>query len=318
MLKELTDQTVALIGGSGFVGTVLANRLERSGARTRVLTRNREHARGVWSLPNTTSIELDVYDQAALTQAIVGCDAVVNLVGILNERGDDGRGFARAHVELTERVLTACQHSGVPRYLHMSALNAASDAPSHYLQSKGRAEDLVAASPLHSAVLRPSVMFGAGDGLFSRFAKLLQLLPCLPLAGADARLQPVYVGDIAELTLRVLRQWAPEQHQRFDLGGPTVWTLREIVEYTARQTGHRRPVIALPSQLGRIQAELCEHLPGKPFSRDNWRSLAKDSIVTGANGFGQFAMTPTSVEAIMPALLRRRERYTELREKAGR
>jgi len=318
MLKELSDQTVALIGGSGFVGTVLANRLERSGARTRVLTRNREHARGVWSLPNTTSIELDVYDQTALTQAIAGCNAVVNLVGILNERGDDGRGFARVHVELTERVLAACQQSAVPRYLHMSALNAASDAPSHYLQSKGRAEALIAASPVHCAVLRPSVMFGAGDGLFSRFSKLLQLLPCLPLAGAGVRFQPVYVGDIAELTLQLLRQWTPEQHQRFDLGGPTVWTLREIVEYTAHQTGHRRPIIALPSMLGRMQAEFCEHLPGKPFSRDNWRSLTHDSVVLGANGFERFGITPTPIEAIMPALLRPRERYAELREKAGR
>ncbi|MSR13996.1 MAG: complex I NDUFA9 subunit family protein [Gammaproteobacteria bacterium] len=318
MLNELVGKTVAVLGGSGFVGTVLANHLERSGAHTRILTRNREHARGVWSLPNTTTIELDVYSEAALTDALAGCYAAVNLVGILNERGDDGRGFARAHVELTKLLLAACVTAQVPRYLHMSALNAAVDAPSHYLQTKGHAEALVAAAPLQTTVLRPSILFGAGDGLFRRFAQLLRLLPCLPLAGAGFRLQPVFVGDIADLILQLLRQLLPAQHERLELGGPAVWTLRQIVDYTARHLGRRRAVIPVPAMLARIQAEVCEHLPGKPFSRDNWRSLQTDSIVTGENGFARVGIIPTPIEAVMPPLLRPREHYTALREKARR
>ncbi len=318
MRSELSGTSVALLGGSGFVGTVLANRLENSGAQTRTLTRNREHARGLWSLPNNTVTELDLYDEAALAHALEGCDVVINLVGILNERGDDGRGFARAHVELTERALAACLRAQVPRYLHMSALNAAPDAPSHYLQSKGRAEALVAAAPLSTTVFRPSVIFGAGDGLFSRFATLLRLLPCLPLAGATTRFQPVYVGDVVDFILHVLKQIPTAAHERFDLGGPKVWTLREIVDFTARQMDARRLIIPLPSALARLQAEVCEHLPGKPFSRDNWRSLQHDSVVTGPDVLTTVGIIPTPIDAVIPPLLRPRDHYAALREKAHR
>jgi uncharacterized protein YbjT (DUF2867 family) len=318
MLKELSGKTIALIGGSGFLGTVLANRLERSGARTRVLTRDREHARGVWSLPNTTSMELDVYDPVALRSAIAGADAVVNLVGILNERGDNGRGFTRAHVDLTAVALGACADAKVPRYVHLSALNASLEAPSHYLKTKGQAEALVASSPLDTTILRPSVMFGAGDGLFTRFAHLLGFFLVLPLAGANTRFQPVYVGDVADVILRTLARRASTHHERFDLGGPEILTLREIVAYTARCAGHQRLIVPLPAFLARLQAEICEHLPGKPFSRDNWRSLHVDSIVTGEDGLKAFGIAPTPIRTIVPTMLQPRDRYADLREKAGR
>jgi NADH dehydrogenase len=249
---------------------------------------------------------MDVYDGTALGAALRGSDALVNLVGILNERGDDGAGFRHAHVELTRAALAACAAAEVPGYVQMSALNAAPDAPSHYLQTKGEAESLVAAAAgLSTAVLRPSVIFGPGDGLFGRFAPLVRWLPCLPLAGATARFQPVYVGDVAEAVLASLADVRPGNCVRFDLGGPEVWTLREIVEYTARLTGRFCPVIPLGEGFSRLQAEICEHLPGKPFSRDNWRSLKLDSVVRGRNGLDTLGITPTPIASVVPGLLPR-------------
>ncbi|MGH8596649.1 MAG: complex I NDUFA9 subunit family protein, partial [Gammaproteobacteria bacterium] len=149
-------------------------------------------------------------------------------------------------------------------------------------------------------------------------ARLLRILPCLPIAGADTRFQPVHVGDIAEVMVRVLEQPVPEPRVTLDLGGPAVWTLRQIVDYTAHLLDLRRWIISLPIVLARCQAEVCEHLPGKPFSRDNWRSLQTDSIVTGDNGFAQFGISPITIEAVIPPLLRPRDHYADLREKAHR
>lgn len=315
-------QTVAVLGGSGFVGRMLANRLHAASLQVRILTRARLHARELWSLPNATCVELDVYDLQQLTAALTGCSALVNLVGILNERRDDGRDFARTHVTLTAQALAAAAAAGVPRYLQMSALKAGLEAPSRYLRSRGEAERLVRAAQLtRTAILQSSVIFGAGDGLFERFAPLVRYLPCLPLAGAEARFQPVYVGDVAEAIVRVLRDDHRATGAGFELGGPAVWTLRQIVAYTARMTGHRCPVIGLPNWLGRVQAEFCEHLPGKPFSRDNWRSLQTDSVVTGADGLSALGITATPIEAVMPQVLqphRRRRDYDALRMRAHR
>ena len=304
MLKKLNGKTIALLGGSGFVGRALASCLVAAGAIVRVLTRDREHARALWSMPQTSCHALDVYDGKALARGSAGCDAMVNLVGILNERGDSGRGFQIAHVDLTRTALAACTDANVPRFVQMSALNAAPDAPSYYLRTKGQAEVLVAtARGLRTAIVRPSVIFGAGDGLFHRFADLVRWLPCLPLAGADVRFQPVYVGDVAEALLRILAEEQVGDCARFDLGGPEIWTLREIVDYTARFTGHFCPVIPLAKGLARIQAEVCEHLPGKPFSRDNWRSLKVDSVVLAGNGLVTLGIVPTAIASVMPALL---------------
>ena len=317
-----TLRVVAVLGGSGFVGRALANRLQNANLQIKILSRHRAHTRELWALPNAHCVELDVYDPRALTAAFEGCQAIVNLVGILNERGDRGNGFHRAHVELTECALAAASAAAVPRYVQMSALNAAPEASSHYLKTKGEAEQLVSAvRDLRTAIVRPSVIFGAGDGLFNRFAPLVHYLPCLPLAGANARFQPVYVGDVVEAILRILTNERLSRGSCFELGGPRVWTLREIVDYTARIGGHHCPVIALPGWLGRVQAECCEHLPGKPFSRDNWRSLQLDSVVRGVDGLHALGITPTPIETIMPQVLQPRRRprdYAVLRRGAHR
>lgn len=227
---------------------------------------------------------------------------MVNLAGILNERGDDGSGFARVFVDLPARAIEAMRAAGVSRLLQMSALHAAPDAPSHYLQARGRAESLVRGAGIDWTLFRPSVIAGPGDGLFCRFAGLLRYTPVLPIGRAGACFQPVWVEDVAEAFARALEQPAATVGQSYDLVGPERYTLRRIVEMTAEATGRNRLVLALPDALGRLQAEIGEHLPGKPLSRDNWRSLQLDSV-SDDNGLPELGITPTPVAPRLPEIL---------------
>jgi uncharacterized protein YbjT (DUF2867 family) len=291
---------VLVLGGTGFVGRHLVARLAARGHEPVVATRAAAPAAS--ATPGTRVRALDPYDQAALASALQGVDAVVNLVGILNERGFDGHGFRRAHVELTRTLVAACADAGVRRLVQMSALNAGR-GDSHYLRTRGEAESIVRASGLDWTIVRPSVIFGPGDGLFTRFAGLLKLSPVLPLARATARFAPVYVGDVAEAIVRALER--PEAvGATCELGGPRVMTLREIVDYTAAQLGITRWSMPLPDALGWLQGQVFDLVPGKPFSSDNFRSLALDSV-PGTDGLAALGIAPTPVEAIVPEQLRR-------------
>ena len=311
----MSKYTIGILGGSGFIGSFLANELVERGHAIRILTRDREHARHLWLLPDTEVIALDPYDQDQLNHAAAGLDGMVNLVGILNERGDSGAGFRHAHVDLAVRVLKACKAAEVRRLVHMSALNADSFAPSHYLRSKGEAEKLVLAEHsrrLAVTVLRPSVMFGPHDSFLNRFARLLALCPgVFPLACAQARFQPIYVGDVAAVCLHALAAHAPDA-ARYDLGGPAILSLREIVEYVARVIGRPVRIVELGPRLSALQANLLEFVPGKPFSRDNLRSLQEDSVCARGNGLEQLGIAPTPLEAIVPQYLGGRQQRRRL------
>lgn len=291
---------IAILGGTGFVGRHLVRRLVADGHHVTVLSRNsgRHHERQF--PPQAALRDLDVHDVAALSRALAGMDVAINLVGILNERGDSGRGFQRAHVTLTQTVIAACREAGVGRLLQMSALNAGRGA-SHYLRTRGEAEAAVKASGLAFTIFQPSVIFGPGDGLFCRFAELLRLAPVLPIARAGAKFAPVYVGDVAEAFARALADPAT-RGQTYELYGSEVFTLREIVQMTARTLGLRRLVIGLPDALGRLQAEVGEWLPGKPISRDNFRSLKTDSV-GGIDGLHRLGIEPTPVGPELPEIL---------------
>jgi NADH dehydrogenase len=312
---------VTVLGGSGFLGGHLAAALAGSPWRVRVLTRRRGNAQSLWLLPHVDILEADVHDPAQLAAGLEGSGAVVNLIGILNERRDDGSGFRRAHVELATSLVAACRATGVRRLVQVSSLAAAPGAPSHYLRTKGEAEQVLrAAEDLEVTILRPSVVFGPGDSFFNRFAGLLRLAPALPLAGADARFQPVYVGDVVAAIIRALDDPATAGHI-YDLGGPETWTLREIVDYTAGLLGVTRLVVPLGGALSSLQAELCEFVPGKPFSRDNLRSLGIPSVCGANPGFDALGITPRSIRAIVPAYLggrAERRRYDVLRRGARR
>jgi uncharacterized protein YbjT (DUF2867 family) len=292
------NRTIVILGGTGFVGRTLVARLLAQDDRVRVLSRSVDtRAR----LPAQAEHRVgDVYDPTFLRSAFEGADAVVNLVGILNERGDDGSGFRKVYVELAQTMLEAMRASGVRRLLQMSALHAG-DGESHYLKARGEAEALLRASDIAWTLLRPSVIAGPGDGLFCRFAQLLRFAPGLPLGGADARFQPVWVGDVADAFVRALDD-DTTIGRSYDLVGPEVMTLGEIVRLTLKTKGWTRIVMPLPKALGRVQAEVGEHLPGKPISRDNWRSLQRDST-SDDNGLPKLGIAPTDVRAKLPEIL---------------
>ncbi|MFW5452231.1 complex I NDUFA9 subunit family protein [Thioalkalivibrio sulfidiphilus] len=309
--------TVCVLGGTGFVGSHLVARLVADSRRVRVITRRQQRHRHLLVLPGVRLVEGDAQDPAFLRQQFAGCEAVINLVGILNEKGHDGSGFRRAHVDLARHVMDACRATGVRRLLHMSALNADSGTgTSLYLRTKGEAENLVRsqAGDIQVTVFRPSVIFGPGDSFLNRFAALLRISPILPLACPQARFAPVYVGDVVARFADSLED--PDSFgQRYDLCGPRIYTLMELVRYTARTIGVRRAIIGLPDWASKLQAIVFEYVPGKPFSLDNYRSLQKHSVCPAGG------TCPTALEAVAPRYLGRQDRESRiqhLRSTAGR
>lgn len=292
--------SIVVLGGTGFVGRRLVTRLHADGHRIRVLSRNRDRKRELGVLPRVRIDNCDVHDPAALVRALHGADAAINLVGILNERGNDGRGFHKVHVELTEKLISACKANGITRLLQMSALRAG-EGSSHYLRTRAEAEVLVRNSGLAWTIFRPSVIFGRNDGLFTRFAALLAMAPALPLARPHARFAPVFVGDVCEALARALVHPHSIGHS-YELFGPRTIELKTLVQWTAQLKGRKRWIIGLPDALGKLQARIGEWLPGKPISRDNFRSLLLDSVGT-RDGLGELGIIATPMEMVVPAML---------------
>ena len=290
--------SVCILGGTGFLGTRLAARLLKDNHRVTVLSRDRELHKHLLVLPGLVLENCDVYDEAQLSERLRGKDVVVNLIGILNERWFGGAGFRRAHTELTRTLLLAARSANVDRLLQVSALGAAVDAPSHYLRSKGEAEKSIRehGGTLDWTIFQPSVMFGPGDTFLNRFARLLGSAPgVLPLARPNARFQPVFVDDVVDAMLRSLRGGASSR-QTYQLGGPQIYTLREVVRLVAKVTGQRCWILGLPNGLGLLQAAVCDFIPGRPFSTDNYRSLKIDSVCT-EDGFARLKLQPHSMAA---------------------
>jgi len=290
--------SICILGGTGFLGTRLTARLLKDNHRVTVLSRDRERHKHLLVLPGLMLENCDVYDEAQLSERLRGKDVVVNLIGILNERWFGGAGFRRAHTELTRALLLAARSANVGRLLQVSALGAAVDAPSYYLRSKGEAEKLIReqSGALDWTIFQPSVMFGPGDTFLNRFASLLGSAPgVLPLARPNARFQPVFVDDVVDAMLRCLRGGASSR-QTYQLGGPQIYTLREVVQLVAKVTGRRRWIAGLPTVLGRLEAAVFDLVPGRPFSSDNYRSLKVDSVCT-EDGFERLKLKPHSMAA---------------------
>jgi uncharacterized protein YbjT (DUF2867 family) len=290
--------SLCILGGTGFLGTRLVARLIKDGHAVTVLSRDREQHKHLLVLPGLTLENCDVYEEAQLSERLRGKDVVINLIGILNERGFGGGGFRRAHTELTRTLLQAMRSAGVRRLLQVSALKAAVDAPSYYLRSKGEAEKLIReqGAALDWIVFQPSVMFGPGDSFLNRFAGLLASVPfVLPLARPHARFQPVFVDDVVDAMLRCL-QGDASVHQTYQLGGPQVYTLSEIVNLVAKTTGHRRWIAGLPNFAAWLQGLVMNFVPGRPFSSDNYNSLKVDSVCT-EDGFAKLKIKPHSMAA---------------------
>jgi len=291
---------IVILGATGFVGRALVSRLQQDGHAVTVLSRNLNAHLLRMLPPGVKLINANIYDPETLQHAIKDADAVINLVGILNEKGDNGRGFQRAHVELTKTLIQACKNAGVNRLLQMSSLNAGR-GESYYLKSRGEAEQAVKQSGLAWTIFEPSVIFGIGDGLFTRFGQLLKLAPVMPLARANAKFAPVYIGDVVQAFRQALtdRETIGEV---YELYGSEIFTLKEIVHMSARQLGLKTVIIPLPDILGRLQAMIFDFVPGKPFSSDNFRSLLTDSV-GGVDGLYRLNIRPTRVQEILPDIL---------------
>lgn len=311
--------SVCIVGGSGYVGRSVADHVATSGRRVRVLTRSRPRAMTLTVLPTAEVMVCDPHDAAALDRAFAGIDAVVNLVGILSPSGSQT--FRACHVELPRKVAMACSRAGVRHLLHMSALGADARGPSQYQRSKGEGEAAVrdAAGDVPVTIFRPSVIFGEHDAFLNMFARFLALAPVFPLARSAARFQPIWVEDVARCFAAALGD--PRTFgETYSLCGPKVYTLAHLARFVGATTGHRRAIISLPEPLGRLQAFVLEHLPGKLMTRDNLDSMKVDNVCAGPFP-PVFGFEPSPLEAIAPEYLGGAvagSRFDKYRHRAGR
>jgi uncharacterized protein YbjT (DUF2867 family) len=309
---------ITVLGGTGFVGRRLLSRLIRDGHRVSALTRNRDRHKALLVLPGLELVDADVHDARVLGEAVRGSHSVVNLIGILNERR--GASFMRVHLELARKLALACRSAGVERLVQMSSLGASESAPSRYLRSKDAAERALRADAggVRCSILKPSLIIGADGGVVATFGALLALLPLLPLARARARFAPVALADVVEAIVRALDSSAAGM-ESYELCGPEVLTLAELVRAIGRARATPRPLLPLPDALGWLQAAVIGLLPGAPLTLDNFRSLGVDSLCRD-NGFARLGITPTSIRALLPASGRGgqpKARFDEYRRAAG-
>jgi len=302
----MAARSICVLGGSGFVGTHLCAALAREGWRITVPTRNPVRAQHLAPIPSLKLVAADIHDPDALRALCAGQQAAVNLVGILNERGRSGAGFAQVHVELVRKLVEACRRQRVDRLLHVSALNADADGgASHYLRSKGRGERVIRAESgpdLAWTIFQPSVIFGPRDDFVNRFARLLRAIPLgLPLARPGARFAPVWVGDVVAAMQRSLADEGTSG-ECYELCGPERLALLEIVRRIRDRLGVARAVVGIPDFAARLQAAICDFVPGKPFSTDNYRSLLVDSVCK-VNGLARLGIRPQPLDAILPKYL---------------
>jgi uncharacterized protein YbjT (DUF2867 family) len=310
---------IAILGGSGFVGSSIAAKLDATGYQVKVLTRRREAAKHLILLPNVQVIECDIKNQQALKNALTGMDAVINLIGILHEGGSNT--FENMHHQLPRRVAQLCEELSIKRLLHMSALQANIHAPSQYLRSKAAGESAVNEfnKKLDITIFRPSVIFGRDDKFINLFAGLIQFLPVIALAKPSAKFQPIWVEDVASCFVNALENTTTFS-KSYDLGGPQVVTLRALIEQVMATMGKTRPIIGLNDTLSLAQGFMMELMPIKLMSRDNVRSMEVDNV-TNAPIAAELAVTPTAMDAIIGDYLKDanpRGAYDGFRSAAGR
>ena len=302
----MTD-VATVFGGSGFIGRYVVRLLAREGKTVRVAVRDTEAAlflKTAGALGQVVPMHASVTDDATVARAVAGADWVVNLTGILSETR--AIPFRAIHVEGAARIARASAAAGVKRLVHVSAIGADPTSDSRYAVSKGEGEAAVHAAFPKATILRPSVVFGPEDAFFNRFAGMARLLPFMPVIEGATRMQPVYVGDVAEAILAALRSdTAPGKI--YELGGPKAWLFVDILSYILKTTRRDLPLVNMPLSLMRLQACLMELLPGTPpVTRDQLRLLAHDNVVSpGVPGLADLGIAPTAVEQIVPAYLRR-------------
>jgi NADH dehydrogenase len=312
-------ESICIIGGSGFVGRSIAEHACTRGYRVRLVTRSLQRARPLIVLPTLETTVADPHDEASLVRCFADMDAVVNLAGVLHE--SRGAGFESVHVELPRKIAGACRAAGVRQLLHMSALGASATGPSRYLRSKAAGEERVreAGEALPFTIFRPAVIFGEQDRFLNLFASLARYSPVLPLGGAKARFQPIWVEDVARCFVTSLGN-SRTFGAAYELCGPKAYTLEELARFAAQTLGRHPRIVRLPNSVAALQAFVFEHLPGKLITRDNLRSMSVDNVCAGPFP-AVFGFAPSPLEAVVPQYLAGgsiRARYQQYRHNAGR
>jgi uncharacterized protein YbjT (DUF2867 family) len=307
---QMSDMRVAVVGASGFIGRYVVKRLAARGDVIAAIMRDAEAGRFLQPMGDVgqiARIRATVADDRQMTAALAGNDAVVNLAGILYERG--AQRFAVVHHEGARRVGRIATAAGVKRVVHISALGAAAGSPSRYAQSKAAGEAAIAEAFPGVTILRPSVVFGPEDDFFNRFGAMAQYLPALPLiGGGNTRFQPVYVGDVAAAVVAALDDPATVGRV-YELGGPQVYSFRELMQVVLHETRRKRPLIAVPWSIATLQAAFLEHLPVPLLTRDQVRLLRSDNVVApGAATLQDLGIQPTAIDAVLPTYLDRYRR----------
>ena len=300
-----SSKRILILGGTGFVGRHVCEKLTRMGCSMTVITRRASQAAAIQNLPRVRVLEGDVYNSAFLAQCMAQHDVVINLIAILH--GTEAA-FDKAHVQLPQDIAMACLASGVKRLIHISALGASLDGPSAYQRSKAQGEALLKQAGLDLTLLQPSVIFGADDKFLNLFAQLQQIAPVVPLAGASTRFQPVWVEDVASAVAHCVMD-AKTQGHTYEICGPEIWTLKELVQKSGQWAGVKggrgRRVFGIPHTLAWLQAFLMELAPGQPLmSRDNLRSMQVDNVSSGnALSLKELNIQASSVYSIAPGYL---------------
>ncbi len=315
----MTIKQVCVIGGAGFVGSSIVRKLDAAGYQVKVLTRHRERAKHLLLLPHVQVQTCHLNDTAALTHCLKGCDAVINLVGILHETKQHT--FESVHHQLPKRIARICQDLGIKRLIHMSALQSSASAPSQYLRSKANGEAALSAfhKIINITIFKPSVIFGRGDSFLNLFASLIKVMPIIFLAKPAAKFQPIWVEDVATIFVNSLQN-DDTYAKSYDLAGPSIYSLRELVQKVMRVLNKQRPIIGLTDKLSMVQAWLLECLPIKLMSRDNVRSMAIDSVALAPMA-SEIALSLTPIDAVLPEYIINktpRGAYDQFRAAAGR
>lgn len=310
---------ITILGGTGFVGSVLVTQLDQAGYQIKVLSRRREAAKHLILLPNVQVVDCDIADNHALKDALKGSDAVINLVGVLHDSSKNS--FEKIHHQLPRRVAQLCEELGISRLIHMSALQANNHAPSQYLRSKAMGEEAINefSKKLDITVFKPSVIFGRGDSFITLFANLVRYLPVIALAKPNAKFQPIWVEDVAQCFVNALENTATYGNS-YELGGPTVYTLRQLVQKVMDILNKQRPIIGLNDTLSMAQGFALELLPIKLMTRDNIRSMQVDNVCSLPIA-AELNVEPTALEVIAPEYLldtSPRGAYDGFRTAAGR
>jgi uncharacterized protein YbjT (DUF2867 family) len=301
-----TRRVATVFGGSGFIGRYVVKRLAQQGFVVRVPSRDPEGAlflKPMGAVGQVVPLYASVTHEATVHRAVEGAEIVVNLVGLLAESGSAS--FQAIHVEGAERIARLSAAAGVGRLVQISAIGADPASPSRYASTKGKAEQAVQAAFPGATILRPSLVFGIEDNFFNRFAAIARLSPIMPVIAGGTKMQPVFVGDVADAVMAALASPATKG-KTFELGGPMVWTFRDILAFILKTTHRDRPLVDIPMGIARIQASILQHVPGKPLTPDQLLMLAHDNVVSGdAPGLADLGITPTPVELVVPAYLSR-------------